>query len=151
MACFITINESLSTARPVITSTLSNIDAVIRGTLTLSCTSEGSPPDTFTWMKDGAPLTQSANIFTIAHTNNQTIFHSEYTIRRTTTSDEGTYTCTVINPIGNDNHSIDVTITGMLSLTFITGMDKWVYARSIVYEFMDHNLQYIGARLLFAY
>ena len=128
---FIIINDSICTARPVITTTLSNIDAVVRNTLTLSCTSEGSPPDTFTWMKDGVPITQSANVFTVAYNSNLTVFRSEYTIRRTATSDEGTYMCTVINPIGNDNHSIDVTITGRILLAFIKGH--------------GYHLQYIGA------
>ncbi|XP_065904865.1 uncharacterized protein [Dysidea avara] len=84
--------------------------AVIHFPLTLSCTSEGSPPDTFTWMKDGVPLTQSINYTTVTHSNTRAVFHTEYSISEAATSDSGTYTCTVTNPIGSDSHRITVNV-----------------------------------------
>jgi len=86
---------------------------VIGSPLTLSCTSEGSPPDTFTWMKDGVPVTQSPSITTVNHNSTSAVFHTTYTINSATISDSGTYTCTVTNPIGSDSRSITaIYITG---------------------------------------
>ena len=81
--------------------------------LTLSCTSRGSPPDTFTWMKDGVPITQSTSITTVTYNSTSAVFRSEYMIDNATTSDSGTYTCTVTNPIGSDNQTINLTVIGM--------------------------------------
>jgi len=90
---------------------MSVINAINHFPLTLSCTSEGSPPDTFTWMKDGIPLTQSTLITAVMHTSTSAVFHVEYFISRiSNTSDSGIYTCTVTNPIGSDSHSIIVNI-----------------------------------------
>jgi len=90
---------------------MSMVNAINHFPLTLSCTSEGSPPDTFTWMKDGVPLTQSTNITTVTHTNTSAQFRVEYFISRINNgSDNGVYTCTVTNPIGSDNHSIAVNV-----------------------------------------
>ena len=72
--------------------------------VTLTCTSSGSPPDTFTWMKDGIPVTQSTNITTVTYNNTVAVFSSSYTIG---ISDNGTYTCTVINPIGSDSYNFN--------------------------------------------
>ena len=99
----------ITLAVPMITTAISStVDVVIGAPLTLSCTSEGSPPDTFTWMKDGVPITQSISITTVTHTRTSAMFRSDYTISRVTTSDSGTYTCTVTNPIGSDSYSITV-------------------------------------------
>ena len=93
------------TAAPVITATISpslrNMDT---SHVILICTSSGSPPDTFTWMKDDVPVTQSSNITTVPVTYNSTVavFSSSYTIA---ISDTGMYTCTVINPIGSNSWS----------------------------------------------
>ena len=50
-------------------SSLSAVDIVLGSNITLTCTSSGSPPDTFTWMKDGVPVTQSTDITTVTYTN----------------------------------------------------------------------------------
>jgi len=69
--------------------------------------SEGSPPDTFTWMKDGVIL--NSTIFTtVTHTSTAAVFHTEYNISRVTANDSGTYTCTVTNPIGSDLRNFHV-------------------------------------------
>ena len=99
----------ITVAAPVITTAiLSTVNVVIGAPLTLSCTSEGSPPDTFTWMKDGVPITQSNSFSMVTHTNTIAVFRSEYTISGVSTSDSGIYTCTVTNPIGSDSYSITV-------------------------------------------
>ena len=82
--------------------------------VTLSCTSSGSPPDTFTWIKDGDPtVLQSNNITTVTHTNTNAMFRSDYTIN---IKSNGTYTCTVTNPIGSDNYSITVIFRKLLCI-----------------------------------
>jgi len=92
---------------------VSNLVTASGSPITLSCTSRGSPPDTFTWMKDGVPITQSTSITTVTYNSTNAVFRSEYMIDNVTTSDSGTYTCTVTNPIGNDSEIITVTIYGM--------------------------------------
>ena len=82
--------------------------------ITLFCTSSGSPPDTFTWIKDDDPtVLQSNNITTVTHTNTNAVFRSDYTIN---ISDNGTFTCTVTNPIGSDNYSITVIFCKLLCI-----------------------------------
>ena len=89
----------------------STVSFVVGSTLTLSCTSRGSPPDTFTWRKDSGPTVQSTNITTVTHTDTTAVFRTDYSINSVTTSDSGTYTCTVTNPIGSDSRTISVAIS----------------------------------------
>ena len=91
-------------------SSLSAVDIVLGSNIILTCTSSGSPPDTFTWMKDGVLVTQSTNITTVTYTNTTAVFSSSYTISNVSISDNGTYTCTVTNPIGTDNNSFTINI-----------------------------------------
>ncbi|XP_065911365.1 uncharacterized protein [Dysidea avara] len=78
--------------------------------LTLSCTSRGSPPDTFTWRKDSGPIVQSTSITTVTHNSTSAVFRAYYSINSVSISDSGTYTCTVTNPIGSDSVTITVII-----------------------------------------
>ena len=101
------------TAAPVITtkqSLISALDVVIGAPLTLTCTSSGSPPEIFIWMKDGVGInsTSITSIIAVNYTNTSAIFSTSYTISNLSTSDNGTYTCTVSNLIGNDCHAIAV-------------------------------------------
>ena len=80
--------------------------------LTLSCTSQGSPPDTFTWRKDNGPLIQSTNITAVDYNSTSAVFRANYFIASVTTSDSGTYTCNVTNPIGSDSATITVVVIG---------------------------------------
>ena len=109
--------SSLHTAAPVIdTPSSSTVMAAIGSSLTLSCTSRGSPPDTFTWRKDNNPtVLQSTSITAVNYTNNSAVFRADYSIDSVTTSDSGTYTCTVTNPIGSDNAII--TVAGKLCIS----------------------------------
>ena len=98
----------------IVLSSSSSVTIVVGSPLTLSCTSQGSPPDTFTWMKDGFPITQSTSITTVTYTNTSAVYRSDYIINNVSSSDSGTYTCTVSNPIGSDSETITVTtIPGM--------------------------------------
>ena len=81
--------------------------------LTLSCISRGSPPDTFTWRKDSGPIVQSTSITTVEHTSVTAVFSANYSIDMVTLDDSGTYTCTVTNPIGSDSETITVNVIGM--------------------------------------
>ena len=100
-------------AAPVIdTSSSSTITIPLGSYLTLSCTSQGSPPDTFTWRKDNDPtVLQSTSITAVDHTNTSAVFRADYSIDSVTTSDSGTYTCNVTNPIGSDSTTITVEVT----------------------------------------
>ena len=89
---------------------LSTVTVVVGSPLTLSCTSRGSPPDTFTWRKDSGPIVQSTSITTVTHTNTSAVFLANYSINSITTSDSGTYKCTVTNPIGSDSETITVNV-----------------------------------------
>ena len=96
-----------SPASPLITTySLSTMDVAIGSALTLTCTSSGSPPDTFIWMKDDVPIIQSTSITAVNYTNTIAVFSTNYTISNFSTSDIGTYTCTVSNPIGSDSRMI---------------------------------------------
>ena len=48
----------------------------------------------------------------MTHTNTSAVFRANYSINSVTTSDSGTYTCTVTNPIGNDSETITVNVVG---------------------------------------
>ena len=99
----------------------STVIIVVGNSLTLSCTSQGSPPDTFTWMKDGTVIDPQPNVATLSHDNITANFQTNYTISNVTTSDSGTYTCTVTNPIGSDNETISVVVvTGELILLYVS-------------------------------
>ena len=83
----------------------------IGSSLKLSCTSQGSPPDTFTWRKDNDPtVLQSTSITAVDYTNTSAVFRANYSIDSVTTSDSGTYTCTITNPIGSNSASITVDV-----------------------------------------
>ena len=100
-------------------SSLSAVDIVLGSNITLTCASSGSPPDTFTWMKDGVPVTQSTDITTVTYTNTMAVFSSSYIISNVSISDNGTYTCTVTNPIGNDNNSFTINIRKLLYVSIV--------------------------------
>ena len=101
-------------AAPVIDSISSNTLTINDGDpLTLSCTSRRSPPDTFTWRKDNGPVLQSTTT-PVTYNDNSAVFRVDYSIASVTTSNSGTYTCTVTNPIGSDSATITVIVTSKL-------------------------------------
>ena len=105
--------SSLYTAAPVIDPISPNTMTVNVGDpLTLSCTSRGSPPDIFTWRKDNDPtVLQSTSITAVDYTSTSAVFRADYSIDSVTTSNNGTYTCTVTNPMGSDSATITVVVT----------------------------------------
>ena len=116
--------SSLYTAAPVIdTPSPSNVTVNVGDHLTLSCTSRGSPPDTFTWQRaDNSTVLQSSTINAVNHTNMSAEFRANYSIANVTTSDSGTYICTVTNPIGSDSANITVKVTGELLIYVICNL-----------------------------
>ena len=103
------------TAAPVLTSSSSNLTVHIGFSFTLSCTSRGSAPDTFTWKKNNDPtILQSTSITALDYDDTSAVFCANYSVDSVTTSDAETYTCTVTNPIGSDTANITVVIIGKL-------------------------------------
>ena len=113
------------------TPSSSTITLFVNSPLTLSCTSRGSPPDTFTWRKDSDPtVLQSTSITAVDYTSARAEFCADYSIASVITSDSGTYTCTVTNPIGSDSATITVVVTSKL-LTIHSGsegqLESWLF------------------------
>ena len=108
--------SSLYTAAPMIDSMPpSTMTINVGDPLMLSCTSQGSPPDTFTWRKDNDPTVPlSTSVTAVDHTSTSAVFRANYSIDSITTRDSGTYTCTVTNPIGSNSATITVVVTGKL-------------------------------------
>ena len=98
------------------TPSSSTVIIAIGSSLTLSCTSRGSPPDTFTWRKGNGPVVQSTSTTAVDYTIASAVFRADYSINNIATSDNGTYTCTVTNPIGSDSTTITVSVIGKLLL-----------------------------------
>ena len=95
------------------TPSSSTVTVNVGDPLTLSCTSRGSPPDTFTWRKDNDPtVLQSTSVTAVDHTSTSAVFRADYSIDSVTTSDCGTYTCNVTNPIGTASAIITFTVIG---------------------------------------
>ena len=93
------------------TPSSSTVTLPVGSSLNLNCTSRGSPPDTFTWRKDGGSILQSITN-PVTYTSTSAVFRADYSIDSVTTSDSGTYTCTITNPIGSDNATITVVVIG---------------------------------------
>ena len=102
------------TANSLSSSSSSTVDIDFGSDIILSCTSSGSPPDTFTWMKDGVPVTQSTSITAVTYNATSAVFNSDYTISNFGLTDNGTYTCTVTNPIGSDDYTFIINIRKFL-------------------------------------
>ena len=95
------------------TPSSSTVTVPVGSSLNLNCTSRGSPPDTFTWRKDGGSILQSITN-QVTYTSTSVVFRADYSIDSVTTSDSGTYTCTITNPIGSDSVTITVIVIGKL-------------------------------------
>ena len=97
------------------TPSSSTVTVNVGDSLSLSCTSQGSPPDKFTWQRaDDPTVLQSSSITAVNHTNMNAVFCATYFIDTVITSDSGTYTCTVTNPIGSDTATITVVVASKL-------------------------------------
>ena len=55
----------------------------------------------------------------MSHDSTSAVFQANYSINNVTTSDNGTYMCTVTNLIGSDNQSITVEVVESLSLCVV--------------------------------
>ena len=101
------------TAHPIVNTISSSLPVqviTVGHQLDLSCVSSGSPPDTFMWMKDSAPITNFSSITALNYTNISAVFSTNYTISNLSISDIGIYTCIVRNPIGSDSKAINISI-----------------------------------------
>ena len=86
----------------------------------------------------------------MTYTSTSAVFRADYSIASVTTSDSGTYTCNVTNPIGSDSATITVVVIGKLAI-ICDFKDVQVY--HLVWEvlvnsqFVMHNAVY-GKTLL---
>ena len=63
-------------------------------------------------MDDDPTVLQSTSITAIEHTSTSAMFRADYRIDSATLSNNGTYTCTVTNPIGSDSANITIMVIG---------------------------------------
>ena len=105
-------NDLTFIASPVLTTPSQSVNSTLGNSVSLICTSEGSPPDIFTWMKDGIELQNNSITTSVTHTGSAAVFQSTYSISNISSSDIGTYTCTVTNPIGSD--SLDIVVDAIV-------------------------------------
>ena len=128
--------SSLYTAAPVIdTPSSSNVTITVGSSLTLNCSSQGSPPDIFTWRKDNSStVIQSTSITVVDYTSTSAVFSADYVIDSVTASDSGTYTCTVTNPIGSDN-ATTIAVIGILSSLYSVLLQTYYLYKPL----NDHN------------
>ena len=89
------------------TPSSSTVIVAIGSSLTLSCTSRYSPPDTFTWRKKNGPVLESTTTV-VDYNSISAVFRANYFIDSAAANNSGTYTCTVTNPIGSSNATITV-------------------------------------------
>ena len=101
-------------AAPVINMPSSPVITDLDSSLTLSCISQNSPPDTFTWRKDGGPVMESTSIIKETHDANRADFRADFSIDSVTADDGGTYTCNVTNPLGSNSATISVIVNSKL-------------------------------------
>ena len=139
-------------APPVIISTQpssSALNADIGCTLTLTCTSSGSPPDTFIWMKNGVPITNSCNITALNNTNTTAIFSTTYTISNLSINDMGVYSCTVRNPIGSDTREvINISICKCLCFIMLNGASILYCIRTYINDSKWYKFYYHGYSMI---
>ena len=128
------------------TPSSSTVTILAGSLLSLNCTSQGSPPDTFTWRKDNDPtVLQSTSITAVNHTSTSAVFRADYSIDSVTTSDSGTYTCTVTNPIGSDNANITVFVNRkfviyvICSYSIIIKLSKMAFTFCSVWKVTSQN------------
>jgi len=120
LKCTLSLIIEILLAAPVIDPhSLSIVKANIGDSLTLSCTSRGSPPDTFTWRKERGSYLQPTHVTKVTHTKASAVFLAHYTIKHITSSHSGIYTCTVTNPMGSDSETIAVVASKLLYLSTI--------------------------------
>ena len=74
-------------------------------TLELNCSSYGSPELQYSWVRN---TRSGRSMFPTNTTSN----NNNITINNVTVDDEGVYTCTVSNEVGNSSYDVFITIIG---------------------------------------
>ena len=74
-------------------------------TLELNCSSYGSPELQYSWSRN---TSSGQNVFPANTTSNS----NHITINNVTVDDEGVYTCTVSNEVGNSSYDVFINIIG---------------------------------------
>ena len=90
----------------------SSVRSVVVGEdLVVSCTAEGRPTPGISWKKNNTVLNSSQREYILILSSNG---RSELTINNITNSESGEYSCTAVNPFGNDTRFFQVNTIGKL-------------------------------------
>ena len=107
---------------PVVTNLqFSREGHLIRGEdVDIECTVSGVPTPTVTWEKDGTGLSSTPELF-IGQTTmlNDSVF-SFLRITNIDTSDDGSYSCTGSNRVGDNTSTIELGVSGMYTFLEVT-------------------------------
>lgn len=87
---------------PAISSATQKYLSPLDSSVTLHCQSDGSPPPTVSWHKDGQPVSDSVRQRVLNSGSLQIAFIQP--------SDTGRYTCTAANAAGTVSHEMSLTV-----------------------------------------
>ncbi|XP_038063967.1 hemicentin-1-like isoform X2 [Patiria miniata] len=99
-----------------------NLDVTIGSTITIDCQSEGLPPPTIHWLRDGTQLRSSGSNYVIDASGS-------LTLQRISVNDQGQYVCVASNIAGNSTKTIYLNVqvppsiqeSGPIDLTVLAG------------------------------
>ncbi|XP_065910272.1 protein sidekick-2-like isoform X2 [Dysidea avara] len=103
------VYASSRTSPTIDTPSPSHINTDAGVSVSLTCRSRGSVPDSFTWGQDGSTY-GSGTTTAETYTSSSAVYRSTYTINRAQSYHTGTWTCTVSNLIGSDSASITLQV-----------------------------------------
>ena len=94
-------------------------------------------------MKDGIELQNNSITTSVTHTGSAAVFQSTYSISNISSSDIGTYTCTVTNPIGSDSLDIVVdAIVGKQVSVLLYSLDAYSHVLMHICDLILENRRY---------
>eukprot|EP00079_Xenopus_tropicalis_P024320 XP_012816895.1 PREDICTED: hemicentin-1 [Xenopus tropicalis] len=88
---------------PRIVKNIKDVSVVINDQTTLPCAAHGIPTPTITWAKNNLPITVKAGKYSVLASGELILYNAQH-------KDVGTYTCTASNAIGEDTHTVRLTV-----------------------------------------
>ncbi|XP_050994845.1 LOW QUALITY PROTEIN: hemicentin-1 [Labeo rohita] len=92
----------------------SEVSVVENSQALLACVADGVPQPIITWEKDDVPLTDTTGEYTVLPTG-------ELLIDSAQTEDSGSYTCVATNSVGQDSHTISLSVYTHPAFTELLG------------------------------